>query len=184
MGGERPLTFTATPAQEGISGFYRHTEAVNGTNVVAGWVLLESGLVGTSTAGDAIAIHDAITGKSEEGGGTSNAGSGANAVDSKGLEERPEDFVTPGAGGDSEQVTIIGEAPPPACETTREGCGGSSANCDALRSELASAERALGKLEKELEENGVQNLRQHPAIAAAQRPVSNLSGQLRSSGCG
>jgi hypothetical protein len=53
-----------------------------------------------------------------------------------------------------------------------------------LKGELANAERALGDLERELTQNGVQNLRDHPAIAAARRPVSSLSKDLQSGGCG
>jgi hypothetical protein len=183
VGGERPFAFTATPAQEGISGFYRHTETVNGTNVVAGWVILENGIRGTSSDGKGIAIRDTITGKTEEGGGASNSSSGSNAVDTKGLEERPEDFITPGASEGGEEVTTLGEAPPPSCETTREGCGGPTVSCDALRGELANAERALGDLERELAQNGVQNLRDHPGAVAARRAVSGTGDQLRSSGC-
>jgi len=183
VGGEQPLAFTAAPAQESLTGFYRHTESVNGTNVVAGWVMLENGIVGTSSDGDKLAIRDTITGKSEEGGGTSSSNSGSDAVDTKGVEERPAVEVTPG-GDNGEEITTLGEAPPPSCETTREGCGDSTTNCDALRSNLSAAERALGNLESELAQNGVQNVRDHPAISAAQRSISNLSGQLGSSGCG
>ena len=90
--------------------------------------------------------------------------------------------MTPGAGNEGQEDIIL--AATPTCETTKEGCGGPTAvNCAALRSELANAERALGDLERELTQNGVQNLRDHPAISAAQRPVSSLSGELQSGGC-
>jgi hypothetical protein len=177
MVAERPYAFTATPAQNGTTGLYRHTA----DNITAGWIILENGIVGTSSDGSGVALLDRPRGKEEAGGNSTNAGS--NPQDPK-QEEDPRDFITPGAAGDGEQATTLGEASLPSCETTREGCGGPTVNCDALRSDLSAAERALGDLERELSQNGVQNLRDHPAMAAAQRPIFSLNGELRSGGCG
>jgi hypothetical protein len=180
VAGKQPLSFVATPAQEGITGFYRHTETVNGAAVVAGWVLLENGIVGTSSDGSGVAILDRPIGKEEGGGGS--AGSSSNGEETKGLEDRPEFTGTPGTAS-GEQSTILAAATP-TCETTRAGCGGNPVNCDALRSQLVETERALGDLERALSQNGVQNPRAHPATGAAQRAVAAQSSTLRSSGCG